>query len=45
MTDAVKRLKAEQQTSRQSLQRQHQTRQKGEAKARADRIRSGLMGL
>ncbi|WP_415919436.1 hypothetical protein [Tateyamaria sp. SN6-1] len=25
--------------------RQHQTRQKAEAKARADRIRSGLMGL
>ena len=45
MTSAVKRLKAEQQTSRQSLQRQHQTRQKDEAKARADRIRSGLMGL
>jgi hypothetical protein len=35
----------EQQASRQSLQRQHQTRQKTEAKARADRIRSGLMGL
>ena len=45
MGNAVKRLKAEQQTSRQSLQRQHQTRQKTEAKARADRIRSGLMGL
>jgi hypothetical protein len=45
MGNAVKRLKTEQQTSRQSLQRQHQTRQKVEAKARADRIRSGLMGL
>lgn len=41
----MKRLKTEQQTSRQSLQRQHQTRQKTEAKTRADRIRSGLMGL
>lgn len=41
----MKRLKAQQQTSRQTLQRQHQTRQKSEAKARADRIRSGLMGL
>ncbi len=45
MGNAVKRLKTEQQLSRQSLQRQHQTRQKAEAKARADRIRSGLMGL
>lgn len=36
MGNAVKRLKAEQQTLRQSLQRQHQTRQKTEAKARAE---------
>ena len=45
MGNSAKRLKDEQQTSRQSLQRQHQTRQKDEAKARADRIHSGLMGL
>ena len=45
MGNSAKRLKDEQQTSRQSLQRQHQTRQKDEASARADRIHSGLMGL
>lgn len=45
MLDAVKRLKAEQQTARQALREQHQTRADQETKARADRIRSGLMGL
>lgn len=45
MTNAVKRLKAEQHQSRQTLQRQHKQRQTQEAKALADRIRSGIMGL
>ena len=45
MVDAVKRLKTEQQHARQSLRTQHDTRAAQEAKARADRIRSGLLGI
>jgi len=45
MASAVKRVKSEQQQTRHSLERQHKVRQRHEAKARADRIRSGLMGL
>lgn len=45
MAQAVKRLKSEQQEARQTLRSRHQNRARQETKARADRIRGGLMGL
>lgn len=45
MVQAVKRLKIEQQEARQALSQLHAARAATEAKSRADRIRSGLMGL
>ena len=45
MVQAVKRLKSKQQESRKSLRTQHTQRARQETKARADRIRGGLLGL
>ena len=45
MAEAVKRLKSEQQEARTTLRVHHQLRGRQEIKARADRIRRGLMGL
>lgn len=45
MVDAVKRLKAEQQEARQAMAQLQTARAATEAKARADRIRGGIMGL